>query len=77
MAAAAEREKVPRFPKGSLQVLEEIVKHEDGGKYFSILRDRSHSTNMAKADTWNFIAGQFKDVLISLCPLVLFKGSRS
>jgi len=70
MAAAAEKEKVLKFPKGSLQVLEEIVKHEDGGKYFSILRDRSHSTNMAKADAWNFIARQFNEVLISLWPLV-------
>jgi hypothetical protein len=77
MAAAAEKEKVPKFPKGSLPVLEEIIKHGDGGNYFSIVRDPSHSTNMAKADALNFIAGQFNEVLISLCPLVLFVFSVS
>jgi hypothetical protein len=77
MAAAAEKEKVPRFPKGSLRVLEEIIKYGDRGKYFSIARDRSNSTNIAKADAWNFITGQFNEVLFSLCPLVLFVFSVS
>jgi hypothetical protein len=63
MAAVAEKEKVPRFPRGSLKVLEEIIMHGDGGKYFSIVRGYGHSNNMAKADAWNFITGRFNEVL--------------
>ena len=63
MAAAPEKEKVPRFPRDSLKVLEEIIMHGDGGKYFSIVRDRGHGTNMAKADAWNCITGRFNEVL--------------
>jgi hypothetical protein len=62
MAAAPEKEKVPRFPRDSLKVLEEIIMHGDGGKYFSIVRDRGHGTNMAKADAWNYITGRFNEV---------------
>ena len=63
MAAAPEKEKVPRFPRDSLKVLEEIIMHGDGGKYFSIVRDRGNSTNLAKAEAWNFITGRFNEVL--------------
>jgi hypothetical protein len=72
----AASEKVPRFPKGSLRVLEEIIKNGNGGKYFAVVRDRSTTTNMAKSEAWNFITRQFNEVLfMSLCPLVLVSGS--
>ncbi len=42
MAAVAENEKVPRFPRGSLKVLEEIIMHGDGGPCVTV----------ATAPTW-------------------------
>ena len=54
--------KAPRFPDWAWNVLEELIKTVEGGKYFPIIRDRSASTCMVKSDAWTAIAKAFNEV---------------